>query len=241
MSKKKKIYCIHCGKENVETDKKCVSCSKPLHVKDHEFFEYVVDECWDNYVGETYERIKTFITKFVQKYFYGIVVTASVVFTGVGVYLNWSNNNQSHIIPSQPLSIFNDYEMLEGCWHGEEVFDEKYDKFYRDWYVRYDDKGNGDVIITSATSLLPATQEIMPLKYRVFTSDGAKYLEVGSKYTTSGELTWDGDDNFSVYKDEIYTYKSQRISCDDMPNEGYVPQYLIDTFGENPQINVYKN
>jgi len=73
----KNIYCIDCGEKNKLKDIKCKKCNKKLDPKENLYFDYIKDKV----KGDIQDNILETIKKFIIGHLYGIVLTATLIFT----------------------------------------------------------------------------------------------------------------------------------------------------------------
>ena len=80
----KTIYCIECGTKNEASDEKCTKCHKKLYPKDHALKDYV----WGKFTGGVQDEFFKAFIRFLKKHLYGILMSCSVIFTGVAIVAN---------------------------------------------------------------------------------------------------------------------------------------------------------
>lgn len=119
MSKKDTIYCTNCGKKENITNKRCSGCNHLLNDKDHEFKDYIFDKIKDKLKGDSVDKVSDLIKAFIKKYCYGIVLGASIIFTGVTAIVN---NKQEYQITKESPAFKTEYgyKFLQGCWDSED-------------------------------------------------------------------------------------------------------------------------
>lgn len=83
--KAKKIYCVYCGKENDNNLEKCTKCKKELNPKNHLFKDFLYDHIKDDLKGKLEDNIFSYLKNYIISHLYGVVMTVSVLFTGVAL------------------------------------------------------------------------------------------------------------------------------------------------------------
>lgn len=92
------IYCVECGEKNAPDTEKCTKCHKNPDPKDHAWKDY-----WKEKVGGKIEdNAFDLIKKYIEKHLYGVLMTCSVVFTGVSLALNVTPSNKIKEVDSKP-------------------------------------------------------------------------------------------------------------------------------------------
>ncbi len=93
--KSKSIYCVYCGEKNNIKDKKCKKCKKKLDPKENMILDYIKGKITGKVKGNIQEGILSFIKNLIISHFYGIVVTATLIFTIVSAIV--TNNDETVI------------------------------------------------------------------------------------------------------------------------------------------------
>ncbi len=88
-------YCVYCGKENREEEKKCISCGKVLDAKDHLLKEYIKAHLLEEGSGKVLDTFKDVAQAFVKKYLYGIVLSLSIVATSTSLLFHQTSEETS--------------------------------------------------------------------------------------------------------------------------------------------------
>lgn len=89
MAKRKYIYCWNCGLKNLIKDEKCKKCKKKLMEKEmNETGAYILDKIIDKAKDEGENIAKDRFRAFVGRHLFGIVLSASMIFTGSTVVAN---------------------------------------------------------------------------------------------------------------------------------------------------------
>lgn len=89
MAKRKYIYCWNCGLKNLIKDDKCKKCKKKLKEKEmNETGAFVLDKIIDKAKDESEEIVKKGFRDAIGNYLFGIVLSASMIFTGSTVVAN---------------------------------------------------------------------------------------------------------------------------------------------------------
>lgn len=83
--KYKKIYCVFCGTLNDCTLEKCTKCKKELNPKNHLFKEFLYDHIKDDLKGKLEDNIFSYLKNYIISHLYGVVMTVSILFTGVSL------------------------------------------------------------------------------------------------------------------------------------------------------------
>lgn len=78
------IYCVECGSKNDINNKKCTNCHKTVDPKDHAWHDYWKEKVGGKIGDNTFKLIK----KYIERHLYGVLMTCSVLFTGVSLALN---------------------------------------------------------------------------------------------------------------------------------------------------------
>lgn len=116
MAKSCKIFCVECGKENKVTAKKCIKCHKNPNPKEHAFKDYVWGKMSSGAQDEFFKQLKNYILS----HLYGIVMSCSLVFTGVAIINNVVSGNHVDKVTERPT-----YEYVGAGLSSKEVV-EKY-------------------------------------------------------------------------------------------------------------------
>ena len=76
-------YCIFCGKANNPSWQYCNYCGKELYPDENQLKDYAIKEIKDQLKDKAVDTVFDKLKHFLLAHLYGIVLTASVVFTGV--------------------------------------------------------------------------------------------------------------------------------------------------------------
>ena len=136
--KKNKVFCIFCGTENNNSDKQCHKCHRTLNPKKHELLDYIWNEIKDEVKGEGIDRILSIIKSVIKHFWYGTMITASVVISASLVIAGATNKQLDNgvAITNQKAQFteLTDYEKLLGCWKG--TYNENY-SISGEWYYKF--------------------------------------------------------------------------------------------------------
>lgn len=92
------IYCVECGAKNAPDIEKCTKCHKNPDPKDHAWKDY-----WkEKFEGKIEDNAFNLIKEFIKKHLYGVLMTCSVVFTGVSLALNVTPSSKIKEVDSKP-------------------------------------------------------------------------------------------------------------------------------------------
>ena len=83
--KAKKIYCVYCGTENDAALEKCTKCKKELYPKNHLFKDFLYEHIRDDLKDKVQDNIFSYLKNYIISHLYGVVMTVSVLFTGVAL------------------------------------------------------------------------------------------------------------------------------------------------------------
>ena len=221
---KKYIYCIYCGEKNSFKNKRCKHCNKKLHEHKHEFYEYLKEKIKTKVTDNIQGSILDFIKFLIKKYLYGIILTASVVFTVSGIIYENNNKitNNAIKVDENPVVELSDEQKLLGCWHahyeipGVVLYRDTYYKFInlKELYVSYDEltvNYQGVEFPTSKTYLREYELVEVEAYGEVYTLFRFPNPNLGEELW-GDRFVWDDDNTFH---NEIETFT--RIDCDDFP------------------------
>jgi len=104
----KKIYCVYCGEKNTVKDIKCKKCKKKLDPKENMVLDYIKDHLKDDIKGNIQDSIISVIKKFIISHLYGIVLTATLIFTVVSAIVTNINENSGIVeVNEKPNVLIN--------------------------------------------------------------------------------------------------------------------------------------
>lgn len=78
----KNVFCVHCGKKNKAKTKICTKCKKKLNPRKKLFMDYIINHIKDFFLGNVDGKITNFIYSFIKRHLYGLILTATLIFTG---------------------------------------------------------------------------------------------------------------------------------------------------------------
>lgn len=91
-TKNKTIYCVFCGEENDSKFEKCSKCKKELYPKNHLFKDFLYDHIRDDLKDKVTDNIFSYLKNYIISHLYGVVMTVSVLFTGVVIITSLTSN-----------------------------------------------------------------------------------------------------------------------------------------------------
>lgn len=101
----KKIYCIYCGKENKESDEKCINCEKLLNEKDHPWKDYLYDHIKSDFKDNVTDKTISLITNYIKSHMYGVFMSALIIATTVSGVVKVVNAEPIRKVESKPIII----------------------------------------------------------------------------------------------------------------------------------------
>jgi len=124
-----KVYCINCGHENKDTNKKCTNCHTVLKQEEHLWKEYLYNHVKDDLKGKVTDKWISLIKNYVFSHLYGVVITSLVIITGGTFVYNTVSNNYIEEVSENPLISI----------RGEEIeVNEKIEELYKFNQLNYD-------------------------------------------------------------------------------------------------------
>lgn len=116
--KQNNIYCLHCGKKNNIENKVCSFCNKKLNEKDHEFRDYLKDKLKDEIPGTIEDNFFSYLSAFLKKYLYGILVSISIVTVTTTILVTREQSPETIVTKKPVFKSTSIVEWLDGCWQG---------------------------------------------------------------------------------------------------------------------------
>ena len=108
------IYCVYCGKENIKSDKYCISCKKELNPKNRPFRDYIKEKVEDKLGGDVQDSFIAIMAGFIKTHLYGTLLTCSIVITAVSVVSNVVNNSiDFEVVNERPAMVIKNEYMGE--------------------------------------------------------------------------------------------------------------------------------
>lgn len=104
--RRKIMFCIECGKQNPQRNKKCQYCKKQLHQKNHLFRDYLYKNIKDNLKERVADNIFSILKNYILSNLYGTILVATVVFTASSIILNAViSNAEINEIETRPVIV----------------------------------------------------------------------------------------------------------------------------------------
>lgn len=104
--RRKIVFCIECGKQNLQWNKKCKYCNKQLHQKKHLLRDFLYKNIKDNLKDKVIDNIFSILKNYILSHLYGTVLIATVIFTTASIILNTvANNVEIKEIETRPLVV----------------------------------------------------------------------------------------------------------------------------------------
>ena len=200
-------YCVYCGTENKSANKKCTKCKKKLHLKKHEVLDYFYERIKEDIKGEGVERFFSILEAIVRHFWYGTVITLTVV---VGVITAVATPRYENETVEKPVfTPISEQQRLLGCWKGETSYSTHYYKFIDTEMVDYYSL-EGDYQI----------RVLFPYYIDVKVADGRlrHFFGIGAvpPDEISGlDLVWISDDEWHGNSDDYIVETNTRISCEE--------------------------
>lgn len=199
--KQKKIYCLHCGKENNIENKVCSFCNKKLTEKDHEFRDYLKDKLKDEVTGTIEDNFFNYLSAFLKKYLYGILVTISIVTSATTIFLTKDKTTET-IVAKKPLfEAVSKVAWLDGCWENQEGGQLKLVAFNKDININENDKWF--VISKDETSA-----DFYYENYNIGSGSG-------TTFSKNNDGSWTFEDGLPV----VVTTTYHKIACNIVPSD----------------------
>ena len=222
---RKEIYCVECGTKNKIESEKCTKCHRKLNPSDHAFKDYV----WNKFTGGAQDEFLKLLIRFLKKHLYGVLMSCSVIFTGLAVITNVSNSKeQVEIVTTRPIIKY----VGEGL-AAKDVVD-KYANAIKakDWSTVYGlqlVKTNPEAyeeIIEYSDNSSPSFGEKKPIKVHTLAKFGDIYFRDGRDYEIDDYEEVTGEGKYGNH--QYYRYKLWVDFHEGNSNTGVDTYWLAD-------------